>query len=285
MAAQLHFAVGHFPVTAAQDFLEIVRNRPEVSGASAKTPRIEVGWPLTKAGTGRSKAAVRKIVHWDCMTQARFGILFEQTEEAMQFPVAQLLQLFTDLAKLAIGPFFEALEPFSACTGGTARAKASREAFGDEAFQIAERFRENIFARFAFGRWQVIERFGSDFLRGIAEKIVHRGFASENDGSQWRQRRLAVAREIPLLVALEGHLEQIPDVQGGIVVEMTEAESGVEKSDWPWAEFAKFGIGYGRMENGVGWDVETTGEEVARDAGGRGRGWVARTGNNQQAGD
>jgi hypothetical protein len=114
MAAELHFAIGHLAISPAQDFLKIEGNGPEIGGTTTKSTRIEIRRALPEASPGRSNTAMREIVHGDGMAQGGFRIFVEQTQEAMQFFVAKLLQLFADLVELPIGPIFDALEPLAA---------------------------------------------------------------------------------------------------------------------------------------------------------------------------
>src|SRR5262245_22026159 len=108
MPPELHLAIGHLTITPPQDFLKIERHVPEIGRPPAQTTRIEIRRALSEASAGWSNTAMREIVHRNRVAQRGFGIFVEQTQEAMQFFVAKLLQLFADLVELAIGPVLEA---------------------------------------------------------------------------------------------------------------------------------------------------------------------------------
>ena len=85
------------------------------------------------------------------------------------------------------------------------------------------------------GGRQIIERFGPDFLRCASENIINGRRPSEDDGREWRQSREAMPSKIPLRPALRGRFKQIPNSQRGIVFEMAQAESRMQKSNRPRA--------------------------------------------------
>jgi hypothetical protein len=112
------------------------------------------------------------------MTQSLLGIGFQLMQQAMEFFEPERVQGLRDAGSACRRPILQSIDPGPMLSGMGQAAQHRGQAGRQQPVDSVQRPSQRRSARFARGGRQFGRRFGSDFLRGVAEQLA------------WIQRRI-----------------------------------------------------------------------------------------------